>query len=76
MLVSNFSLAFSFRFYEYLWLRNKGADLENMFQGLPISLQADISLSLYKEIIESVSYSYTHFGTLSRDKFTSLKLLT
>merc|ERR1719494_162093 len=42
------------RFYEYLWLRNKGADLENMFQGLPISLQADISLSLYKEIIESV----------------------
>lgn len=41
-------------YYEYIWLRNKGADLENMFLGLPISIQADISLSLYKDIIESV----------------------
>ena len=37
-----------------MWRRNKGADLENLFQGLPISLQADITLSLYKDIIESV----------------------
>lgn len=41
-------------FYEFLWSRNKGVDLENLFQGLPISLQADITLSLYKDIIESV----------------------
>jgi len=41
-------------FYEFLWHRNKGVDLENLFQGLPISLQADITLSLYKDIIESV----------------------
>ena len=48
-------LLFIFRFYEFLWNRNKGVDLENLFQGLPISLQADITLSLYKDIIESVS---------------------
>ena len=44
-------------FYEFLWRRNKGANLENLFQGLPISLQADIIrwlYSLYKDIIESV----------------------
>uniref|UniRef100_A0A7M5XLN7 Cyclic nucleotide-binding domain-containing protein n=1 Tax=Clytia hemisphaerica TaxID=252671 RepID=A0A7M5XLN7_9CNID len=41
-------------FYEFMWNRNKGVDLENLFLGLPISLQADITLSLYKDIIESV----------------------
>lgn len=44
-------------FYEFLWRRNKGANLENLFQGLLISLQADIIrwlYSLYKDIIESV----------------------
>jgi len=41
-------------FYDFLWRRNRGVNLENLFQGLPISLQADITLSLYKDIIESV----------------------
>ena len=43
-----------FSYYEYLWLRNKGVDASSMFEGLPLSLQADISLSLYKDMIERV----------------------
>ena len=41
-------------YYEYLWLRNKGVDASSLFEGLPLSLQADISLSLYKDLIERV----------------------
>ena len=55
-------LSIFFRFYEFLWRRNKGADLENLFQGLPISLQADITLSLYKDIIESVCLVFNYLN--------------
>ena len=46
-----------FSYYEYLWLRNKGVDASSLFEGLPLSLQADISLSLYKDLIERVKSS-------------------
>ena len=49
--------AVSFSYYEYLWLRNKGVDASSLFEGLPLSLQADISLSLYKDLIERVNSS-------------------
>ena len=42
-------------YYEYLWLRNKGVDASSLFEGLPLSLQADISLRLYKDLIERVN---------------------
>ena len=41
-------------FCEFLWHRKKGANLENLFQGLPTSLQADITMSLHKDSIKSV----------------------
>lgn len=41
-------------YYEYLWYRNKGMDMSSLFEGLPPSLQADITLSLYKDLIETV----------------------
>lgn len=44
-----------FSYYEYLWLRNKGVDASSLFEGLPLSLQADVSLSLYKDLIERVN---------------------
>ena len=44
-----------FSYYEYLWLRNKGVDAGSLFEGLPLSLQADISLSMYKDMIERVN---------------------
>lgn len=46
----------SFSYYEYNWQRNKGVSFGTLFQGMPISLQADISLSLYKGIIDQVHY--------------------
>ena len=41
-------------FYQLSWTRNKGVNLQTLFEGLPNSLQADITLSLYKEILSSV----------------------
>ena len=39
----------------------------SLFKGMPISLQADISLSLYKKIIDQVKYTlnkiFFHFPT-------------
>ena len=58
IIISNFTsdiyLLFCTSYYEYLWLRNKGVDASSLFEGLPLSLQADISLSLYKDLIERV----------------------
>jgi len=51
------SCGFFYSYYEYLWLRNKGVDASSLFEGLPLSLQADISLSLYKDLIERVKNS-------------------
>jgi len=41
-------------FYNFLWNRNKGVNLESLFEGLPNSLQADTTLSLYKDLVRSV----------------------
>ena len=43
-----------FSYYEFSWKRNKGVSFDSLFQGMPVSLQADISLSLYKKIIDQV----------------------
>ncbi|XP_044173366.1 LOW QUALITY PROTEIN: uncharacterized protein LOC114949688 [Acropora millepora] len=54
-------------YYEYLWHRNKGVDASSLFQGLPLSLQADISFSLYKNLIEAVPlFQGTEIGFLKR----------
>ena len=44
-----------FSYYEYLWQKRKGIDLQNIFEGLPVSLKADLALNLHKELIEKVS---------------------
>ncbi|XP_077978719.1 uncharacterized protein LOC144434138 [Glandiceps talaboti] len=41
-------------YYEYLWLRTKGVDPDSLFDGLPLSLKADVTLSLYQELINKV----------------------
>ena len=43
-----------YSYYEYIWQRNKGVSFSSLFQGIPKSLQADISLSLYKNILDQV----------------------
>ena len=40
--------------YEYLWQKRKGVDLQNIFEGLPVSLKADLALCLHKDLIEQV----------------------
>ena len=55
-LFSYFSTPSLLSYYEYNWQRNKGVSFVSLFQGMPISLQADISLSLYKGIIDQVWY--------------------
>ncbi|XP_058949071.2 uncharacterized protein [Pocillopora verrucosa] len=59
-------------YYEYLWLRNKGIDASSLFEGLPLALQADISVSLYKDMIERVPlFEGTEIGFL---KMLSMKM--
>lgn len=50
-----------FSYYEYIWQRNKGVNFGSLFQGMPISLQADISLSLYKKIIDQVGHRQNQY---------------
>ena len=45
---------FSYSYYEYIWQRTKGRSFGSLFNGMPRALQADISLSLYKKIIDQV----------------------
>ena len=40
--------------FQFFWTRNNGINLETLFEGLLSSLHADITLSLYREIIGSV----------------------
>ncbi|XP_033108885.1 uncharacterized protein LOC117110323 isoform X2 [Anneissia japonica] len=41
-------------YYNYLWLRTKGVDPDSLFDGLPLSLKADVTLNLYQEMINKV----------------------
>ncbi|XP_071851243.1 uncharacterized protein [Apostichopus japonicus] len=41
-------------YYNYMWLRTKGVDTDSLFDGLPLSLKADVSLSLYQDMINNV----------------------
>eukprot|EP00118_Oscarella_pearsei_P012897 m.98493 g.98493 ORF g.98493 m.98493 type:complete len:2159 (+) comp36987_c0_seq18:234-6710(+) len=41
-------------YYEYLWERNRGVNFRSLFEGMPTTLQADITLSLYKRILDEV----------------------
>ncbi|CAH1786243.1 unnamed protein product [Owenia fusiformis] len=43
------------KYYEYVWVRTKGVDPEKIFDGLPISLWGDVTLSLYEDLISKVS---------------------
>lgn len=44
--------------YEHLWQKEKGIDLQSIFEGLPVSLKADIALNLHKKLIKQVMGSH------------------
>jgi uncharacterized membrane protein len=44
-----------FRFFEQLWLRNKGQDRADVLSELPHSMQAEVSLAITEPMLRSVS---------------------
>ena len=44
-------------YYEYVWTRTHGVDPDSLFDGFPIALWGDITLSLYQDIISKVNGS-------------------
>ena len=41
-------------YYQFWWTQNKGIDLKTLFEGMPYALKSDITISLYKNVIEAV----------------------
>ncbi|XP_022094111.1 uncharacterized protein LOC110981133 isoform X3 [Acanthaster planci] len=41
-------------YYNYIWLRTKGVDPNSLFDGLPLSLKAEVALDLYQDMINKV----------------------
>ena len=44
-------------YYNYRWLRTKGVDPNSLFDGLPLSLKAEVALDLYQDMINKVRQS-------------------
>ena len=42
------------RYYEYLWMRNKGVDGVDLFTDMPMTLQAEVSLGINADVISKV----------------------
>ena len=40
----------------YLWLRNKGADRQELLVDMPLCMQAELSLAITHQLISNVSY--------------------
>ena len=43
------------KYFDYLWVRNKGVDRQSLFKDIPCCMQAEVSLATTKELITSVS---------------------
>lgn len=41
-------------YYDYLWERNKGIDVGNMFEDMPVAFKSEVAISLNDEIISKV----------------------
>eukprot|EP01137_Pigoraptor_chileana_P029513 Opistho-2@14839 len=41
-------------YFEYLWLRNRGKDHKTLFVDMPLTFQAEVALSINKDIIDRV----------------------
>ena len=43
------------KYFDYLWVRNKGVDRQSLFKDIPSCMQAEVSLATTEELIKSVS---------------------
>ena len=41
-------------FFEYLWVRNKGADRRSLFSDMPYCMQAEVSLATVENLLKKV----------------------
>ncbi|XP_071795542.1 uncharacterized protein [Asterias amurensis] len=41
-------------YYNYMWLRTKGVDPNSLFDGLPLSMKAEVALDIYADMINKV----------------------
>jgi hypothetical protein len=41
-------------YYDYVWDRNRGIDVKNLFDDMPITLRSEVALSLNNQIIDKV----------------------
>jgi hypothetical protein len=42
-------------YYDYVWDRNRGIDVKNLFEDMPITFRSEVALSLNNQIIDKVS---------------------
>lgn len=41
-------------YYDYVWERNRGIDVKNLFEDMPITFKSEVALSLNNQIIDKV----------------------
>jgi hypothetical protein len=41
-------------YYDYVWERNKGIDVKNLFEDMPSTFKSEVALSLNNAIIDKV----------------------
>ncbi|KAJ3166551.1 hypothetical protein HK101_011925 [Irineochytrium annulatum] len=46
-------------YYDYMWERNKGIDVKNLFEDMPSTFKSEVALSLNNAIIEKVKKTAT-----------------
>eukprot|EP01135_Chromosphaera_perkinsii_P004900 Nk52_evm5s304 gene=Nk52_evmTU5s304 len=52
-------------YYRYVWLRNKGRDRNTLFSGMPLTFQAEISLSINDQMLNRIPlFKQTDLGFL------------
>ncbi|KAJ3213378.1 Kinesin-like protein kif27 [Clydaea vesicula] len=42
-------------YYDYVWERNRGIDVKNLFEDMPITFKSEVALSLNNQIIDKAS---------------------
>ena len=44
-------------YYNYLWMRSRGQDVQNLFKDAPYCLRSEIYMAVMKDMIEHVRIS-------------------
>jgi hypothetical protein len=61
-------------YYDYVWDRNRGIDVKNLFQDMPITFRSEVALSLNIQIIDKAAIFHNSSIGFRRDIATKMKL--